>query len=217
MNNLSFMFEKYTKFTPTFRYIKHKFFNKDIKKDHIAHRSFNYEPIIDFYKSNSFHLKNDKYYFPDMNVKATWMNSRYDNEFRVFVSQYNGTLNNNFIIKNYSDYLEVKKNNDYIAWTLLHKNDINHIAIEVNDIYDFVKIIKEDRTIKLNNEENPINVSKDGNLLQASTICDKILYRFSNNEINLVPYTFVEFVQRKNKREGFETSNAKEIFKSTNI
>jgi len=113
--------------------------------------------------------------------------------------------------------LTIKRENDYVAWTLLHNNDINHIAIEVYDIYEVVKKLKEDGTIQFNNEDNPVNVSKDGNLLQASTVADKILYRFPDNELHIVPYAFVEFIQRKNNREGFESGNAAQIFKSTNL
>ena len=43
------------------------------------------------------------------------------------------------------------------------------------------------------------------------------IYKFPDNELHIVPYAFVEFVQRKNNREGFESGNAAQIFKSTNL
>jgi len=212
MNNSASFFHKYVKFTPTFRYIKRELFNNRILIDHIAHRSVNYQHPIDFYNTRLYTLKNDIYNFPHMNVKATWMKS---NCCRVFISQYEGK--ENFKINNFEDYKRIKNENDYVAWTLLHGNDINHVALEVRDIHDIIEKIKRDGTIQLNNENNPIKVSKDGNLLQASTIADKIYYKFPDGEGHLVPYTFVEFVERRNKREGFESENAKEIFKSTNV
>jgi 4-hydroxyphenylpyruvate dioxygenase-like putative hemolysin len=215
MFKLSHLFEKYNKYTPTFRYIVNKFFNNQIKIDHIAHRSFKYKSLINFYTENSFILKKDKYYFPHMNVNATWLKSPFEKEFRVFVSQYDKP--HSFYIKNYEDYIKIKKENDYVAWTLLHNDDINHIAILVDDIYKTIDLIKQDGTIQLNNENNPVTVSRDGNLLQASTVSDKILYRFPDNEFHIVPYAFVEFIQRKNGREGFESMNAAKIFKSTNL
>jgi len=213
--NLSELFKKYVQFTPTFRYITNKFFYNTFKIDHIAHRSFDYKPLVNFYTENSFIKRKDKYDFPNMNVSAIWLQPPYGHEFRVFVSQYEGKQN--YFIKNYEHYLAIKRENDYVAWTLLHNNDINHIAIEVHDIYEVVKKLREDGTIQFNNEDNPVNVSKDGNLLQASTVSDKILYRFPDNELHIVPYAFVEFIQRKNNREGFESGNAAQIFKSTNL
>jgi 4-hydroxyphenylpyruvate dioxygenase-like putative hemolysin len=210
--NLPTLISKYIELTPTFSYIKKKFFNNNIQIDHIAHRSFNYKPLVDFYIRNSFYKMNDIYLFPNMNVTATWLKS---NDYRVFVSQYEGKQQ--FNINTYDDYLQIKLKNDYVAWTLLHQNDINHIAITVTDIQEIINKIKMDGTIQLNNEDQPITISKDGNLLQASTIADKILYKFPDNSSHLVPYSFVEFVERKNGRDGFESANAAQIFKSTNL
>jgi 4-hydroxyphenylpyruvate dioxygenase-like putative hemolysin len=212
MNNSTSLFQKYIKFTPTFRYIKRELFNNKIIIDHIAYRSFNYDPIIQHYKNRLYELKKDIYTFDNINVKATWMKS---NCCRVFISQYEGK--ERFLINSFLDYKEIKSKNDYVAWTLLHGNDINHVALEVRDIYEIIDKINKDGSIELNNKDNPVKVSRDGNLLQASTIADKIHYKFPDGNIHLVPYTFVEFVERRNNREGFESENAREIFKSTNI
>jgi hypothetical protein len=162
--------------------------------------------------NNKFDLKKDKYIFENMNVEATWLKS---NCFRVFLSQYRGL--NNFKINNFEEYKKLQKENDYVAWTLLHKDDINHVAIQVEDIEDIIKRIRQDGTIMLNNENNPIEISRDGKLLQASTVADKISYKFEDGNVHLVPYTFVEFIQRIDGREGFETRNAARIFTSTNL
>ena len=80
-----------------------------------------------------------------------------------------------------------------------------------------IKRIRQDGTVILNNEEDPIEVSRDGKLLQASTVADKISYKFEDGNVHLVPYTFVEFIQRIDGREGFETKNAARIFTSTHL
>lgn len=204
---------KYIKYTPTFRYIKRELFKNYINIDHIAHRSFDYEKLINYYTSKNFTLKKDKYNFEKINVEATWLQA---DCFRVFVSQYKGD-ENKFKIHSFEDYKNIQKENDYVAWTLLHNHDINHLAIQVDDIEDILSKIKQDGTILLNNEKDPIEVSRDGKLLQASTVADKISYKFPNGEVHLVPYTFVEFVQRIGGREGFETKNAAKIFTSTHL
>ena len=136
MNNSASLFHKYIKFTPTFRYIKRELFNNKIIIDHIAHRSLNYDHLIQFYQNRLYTLKNDIYKFPHMNVNATWMKS---DCCRVFISQYEGK--EKFFINNFSDYQKIKNENDYLAWTLLHGNDINHVALEVKDIHNIIERI----------------------------------------------------------------------------
>ena len=213
MSCIKTQLNKYTILTPTFRYIKNTFFKKQfIKIDHIAHRSFDYSCLKSYYQNNNFKLQPEKYRFNNINVEASWLKS---DCFRIFLSEYKGE--NNFHINSYEDYKKIQHQNDYVAWTLLHKHDINHLAISVNDIEEIISKIKQDGTITLNNADNPIQVSSDKKLLQASTIADKITYKFPNGEIHLVPYTFVEFIQRIDNREGFETANATKIFQSTHI
>jgi 4-hydroxyphenylpyruvate dioxygenase-like putative hemolysin len=213
MSRIQSQLNKYTKLTPTFRYIKTTLFkNKHIKIDYIAHRSFDYNVLKSYYQHNNFKLQPEQYRFDNINVEATWLKS---NCYRIFLSEYKGS--NNFSINSYEDYKKIQSYNDYVAWTLLHKDDINHVAITVDDIEEIIAKIKQDGSITLNNEDNPIQVSSDKKLLQASTIADKISYKFPNGEIHLVPYTFVEFIQRKDNREGFETANAATILKSTHL
>ena len=61
---------------------------------------------------------------------------------------------------------------------------------------------------------NDIQVSKDKNLLLFSIMSETIPYKFNIKTVD-VPYTFIEFIQRKNNRVGFETENAEKIFEST--
>ncbi len=204
------MLKKYVCLTPSYRYVKQKYLKNLVKIDHIAHRSFDLSDLKTFYKNQNFKEMHDFYNFPRLNVTATSLKSKC---YRVFLSQFNGI--NNIRIDNFNDYQKYRKINDYVAWTCIHKNDINHVAIEVHDIYEIVRQLQADNTLQLNNPENPIHISKDGNLLQASIVADKINYIFNNGDCQLLPYSFVEFVQRKNNREGFESDNADKIFKST--
>jgi len=221
MNCFSSQFAKYIKLTPTFRYVKKFIFNNKIKIDHVAHRTFNYQHLKIFYCQNNFVVQKEKYFFDNINTSAIWLKSlkpNNNNSLRIFLSQYEGDEQCKDIkVNSYDDYKIIQKGNDYVAWTLLHKNDINHVAIEVEDIEQIIDKVQKDGTIQLNNEYNPIVISQDKKLLQASTVADKILYEFPNGELRLVPYTFVEFIQRKDGREGFETKNATQIFTSTHL
>jgi hypothetical protein len=218
MSCFTSQFNKYVKYTPTFRYVKKYLFNNRVKIDHVAYRSFDYQPLKTYFCQNNFVVQKERYVFENIKTSAIWLKSLNPDCFRIFLSQYDGDEQcKNIKIDSFQDYKTIQKGNDYVAWTLLHKNDINHIAIEVDDIEEIIEKVKIDGTIKLNNEHNPIVKSDDGKLLQASTISDKILYKFPNGDIKIVPYSFVEFIQRKDGREGFETKNATQIFKSTHL
>ena len=89
------------------------------------------------------------------------------------------------------------------------------------------------KNIKLNNSGGVIKKSKDGLLLQSSTIANKVKAKFLNNETFMISGSYVEFAERKlfpefknlpiediepkHRREGFEASNADKIFESTFI
>ena len=211
-NNL---LQKYIRNTPAYPYIIKNYFHYAFI-DHIAHRSFDYSSLISHYERNGFRVQDNTYSFPSMDVEAKWLKyEKNENVYRIFVSQY--MKPNDYKINTYSDYKAIQVENDYIAWTLLHRFDINHIAIVTNDIYDLAAKLKKDTQVKLNQPDDPIKVSKDGKLLQMSTKADTIEYTFPSGEIADVPYTFVEFVQRIDGRDGFESDNALQIFTSTDV
>ena len=235
--NLLEKLTKYYQHTPSFHYITRRFFPKTpLVFDHVAHRSFGYTPILSYYAYLGFKQQPDLYHFPHMNVHAIWLKHPMGQppkadgaypmgqplkadgaypSFRVFLSQYEEPVYQQ--IKSYEDYERIQKQNDYVAWTLLHKDDINHIAIQVPNLDTMVDIIKRDGHLQLNNPTKPIEESADGNLRQASTVADKMVYTFPNGDTREVPYAFVEFVERRNGREGFETKNAAQIFTSTHL
>ena len=82
--------------------------------------------------------------------------------------------------------------------------------------------------IKLNDSGGIIKKSKDGLLLQSSSVANKIAANFEEGK-SLISGSYVEFAERKvlpkfknlkkiksiHRREGFETSNADKIFEST--
>lgn len=200
-------FLKYINRTPSFSYTLSKYVTFPTVVDHIAHRSIDMSALSRYYIENNFYLQKDTYDFPRFNVKARWFKSP---KYRVFLSQYLGTEIP--FINSYRDYENVYAKNQYLAWTLLHGNDINHIAITVKDIERFMETIKRDEKLKLATD---LQVSKDKKLKQFSLQADKIEYKFPDKSTYLVPYCFVEFIERLEDREGFESENADKIFDST--
>lgn len=216
-----------------FKNLAKNMFNNNFKFDHFAYRSFNITPIINHYKSAGYTLENEKYNFPN-NVSAHWLS--HPTQPSLFVSQYDGidadtSLNKlspaerhyiNSVIKgrdtlSYSCFKKLNDHNQYLAWTILFENKINHIAFLVPDIYKTVQEIGiRFPEYKLNNPNNPVQVSGDGELLQFSIKSDPITYMF-NDGPQKVPFSFIEFVERKNGRRGFEGQNAAKIFESTKI
>jgi hypothetical protein len=211
--------------------------------DHIAFRSL-YKGQNKFDMS-IYEKKNEVYHFPEYNVKANEyykINKEVDSKYplRIFSSYYvddekreniknmiSSLENKEFgSVYSYNDYLNIYNWNQYVAWTMVHKDTINHIAYHVDDIERLTyKMIKdgfkfnssqtgESSKKSINSLHNVINVSPDGNLLQSSILSDKKLYQFTDG-YHVIPYTFVEFVERRNGREGFSEMNANNIMHST--
>jgi len=218
----------FLKSSKQFQHLSKKMFNNKYIIDHFAYRSFDMTKIFNnylFYK-----LEKDKYKFNN-NVSGRWL-SKYK-EPSVFVSQYDGiqsdksikntSINldkleyymNNNKVHDYEFYKQVSQHNQYLGWSLLFKNKINHIAFLVDDInHSLYDIENNYKQYKINNPQNPIQISKDKKLLQFSIKSEMVPYSFGSKTVD-VPYTFIEFIQRKNNREGFESENAQNIFNST--
>lgn len=208
-------------------------YNKNILGiDHIAFRSL-YKGMNKF-DTAMYEKKNEIYRFPEYKVKANEYykidkNANAEYPLRIFSSYYAGehqfnsqiskifcALQNNDFgeIYSYDKYLQIYNWNQYVAWTMLHKDTINHIAFQVDDIEKVTNtMIKDGFTFsKMNNKI--LNISPDGDLLQSSHVSIQTLYKFTDGYRN-VPYTFLEFVERRNGREGFSESNANQIMHST--
>jgi hypothetical protein len=196
--------------------------------DHLAIRSLekNYYDSVKFQeivKESKFEKMDDIYEFPKYNVNATWYKQKSAMVPRIFASWHNQDLSKfsveiqNKIVENkeltFNEYLDVYNKNQYVAWTYIFGQDINHVAFEVEDIEHTTEylILKK---YKFNSEGGIYKISKDKNLIQTSIMADEIEYNFSDKK-ERVPYSFVEFVQRKNDRDGFETESANKIFSST--
>jgi len=200
--------------------------------DHIAFRSLykgmnTIDPSI-------YEKKSEVYNFPEYNVKAneyykTNKNAK-DYPLRVFSSHYAGEHHYSSRIRkmihllktnefgemySYDDYLQIYNWNQYMAWTMIHKDAINHIAFQVDDLEKVTNtMIKDGFTFFQQSSGGALNISPDGNLLQSSHVSIKKLYKFTDGYYN-VPYSFLEFVERRNGREGFSESNANQIMHST--
>ena len=204
--------------------------------DHIAFRSL-YKGMNKF-DTTIYKKKPEIYNFPEYNVKA---NEYYkynqlviEYPLRIFSSYYAGdshdigsidkiinvlkNKNSEFRkIYSYHDYLKIYNLNQYVAWTMLHKDTVNHIAFQVDDLQKITNAMMNDDGFTFSKvNDHIINTSPDGNLLQSSHMSIKKLYEFTDGFYD-VPYTFLEFVERRNGREGFSESNANQIMHSTKI
>jgi len=197
--------------------------------DHIAFRSL-YKGMNKF-DTTIYKKKNEIYNFPEYNVKANeyYKYNKLLTEYplRIFSSYYAGKCNDGSIINllknknnefgeiySYQDYLKIYNLNQYLAWTVLHKDTINHIAFQVDDLHKITKSMMDDGFTFSKVNDRIINISPDGNLLQSSHMSIKKLYKFTDGYHD-VPYTFLEFVERQNGREGFSELNANQIMHST--
>jgi hypothetical protein len=197
--------------------------------DHIAFRSL-YKGMNKF-DTTIYEKKNEVYHFPEYSVKANeyYKYNKFTREYplRIFSSYYAGECHDGSILNllknknnefgeiySYHDYLKIFNWNQYVAWTMLHKDTINHIAFQVDDLQKVTNTMMNDGFTFSKVNDQIINTSPDGNLLQSSHMSIKILYKFTDGYHN-VPYTFLEFVERRNGREGFSESNANQIMHST--
>tara|TARA_B100000131_G_C18103879_1_gene607040 strand:+ start:1566 stop:2306 length:741 start_codon:yes stop_codon:yes gene_type:complete len=192
-----------------------------------------------------FNTQDDLYTFKNHNAVAEWWKcivNPYNNEYvnkenkfintpRIFVSRYLGVKNDHNIqntdidleevdwyIKNrdklvpFNLYERLSTHNGYLAWTLLHRENVNHVGLEVINIHSVAEKIC--KLFPLNNPDAPVQVSEDGDLLQFSTKSTIEPFLFLEGYRD-VPHNFLEFVERKNGRDGFSGVNANVVFNST--
>ena len=138
-----------------------------------------------------------------------------------------------------SDYNTLLNESEYAAWALYNRYYLNHYTISVHELpngYDRLEKFNEFLValgIKLNDAGGVIKTSKDGLLLQSSSVAEMITARFEGNDSQEIAGSYVEFAERKilsefsgldpklisskHRRDGFETANADKIFESTFI
>ena len=137
------------------------------------------------------------------------------------------------------DYNELLRESEYAAWVIYNRYYLNHYTISVHELphgYDRLEKFNaflSELDIKLNDAGGVIKTSKDGLLLQSSSVAEMITAAFTGNQTQKIAGSYVEFAERKvleefqdldlglikdkHRRDGFETANADKIFESTFI
>ena len=135
------------------------------------------------------------------------------------------------------DYNLLLKESEYASWVIYNRYYLNHYTISVHELCNEYNTLKkfnnlvEGLGIILNDSGGVIKKSRDGLLLQSSSVANKIKAKFAKNEKKWISGSYVEFAERKvlpefqsvqkeflkqeHRRDGFETSNADKIFEST--
>ena len=137
----------------------------------------------------------------------------------------------------YKDYKKLLSESEYAAWVIYNRYYLNHYTISVHDLKEGYNTISEFNTflesigLVLNDSGGKIKVSRDELLLQSSTVSSMVEANFQEGVKKMIPGSYVEFcerkllpefkhligkqIQRKHRRDGFETGNADKIFEST--
>ena len=130
---------------------------------------------------------------------------------------------------------------EYAAWAIYNRYYLNHFTISVhnlpapfNTIPQFNRLV-EAAGIQLNDSGGKAKTSRDGLLIQSSTVAHMVDATFDDGNGNQVsrkiPGSYVEFAERRplpqfaalaasqirpeHRRDGFEAANADRIFEST--
>lgn len=156
------------------------------------------------------------------------------------IAPYTGMLNSPpWATPKLNDYKKLAAESEYAAWVMLHGFKVNHAAIAVHRLRDFNGGIEELNHVllsagfRLNDKGGQLKISDDGLLLQSSTVADVWQYEFADGQIKSVPGSYIEFTERRvlpeyehlskdqiteyMLRDGFEVSNADNIFESTTV
>ncbi len=140
------------------------------------------------------------------------------------------------------DYQALSEASEYAGWVIYNRYYLNHFTISVHKLpagYSTIEefnVYLEGLGVKLNDSGGKIKISEDGKLIQSSTVAEMVEARFASpdgteSDIHLISGSYVEFaerkvldeykdlppdkIERKHRRDGFETGNADKIFEST--
>jgi hypothetical protein len=135
------------------------------------------------------------------------------------------------------DYELLASESEYAAWTIYNRYYLNHFTIAVHHLKEGYNTIEqfnaflEKHGLILNDAGGKVKQSKDGGLLQSSTVAHMVTAQFADGKEKQIPGSYVEFAERKilepyrglpkeqwlprHRREGFEAANADKIFEST--
>ena len=140
-------------------------------------------------------------------------------------------------LPSWKDYKKLQTVSEYAAWVIYNRYYLNHYTISVHDLMDGYSTIGdfnvflESIGVILNDSGGKIKISKDGLLLQSSSVSQMVEAVFDGGIKKMIPGSYVEFCERKvlpqfkhlslqkikreHRRDGFETGNADKIFEST--
>ena len=138
-------------------------------------------------------------------------------------------------IPSWEDYQALARESEYAAWVIYNRYYLNHFTISVHNLKDGYQTISlfnqflEENGFQLNDSGGKIKTSRDGLLIQSSTVAEMIEAEFSSKKGRQVkkkiPGSYVEFAERRllspegdqhgERRDGFEVGNANRIFEST--
>ena len=136
-----------------------------------------------------------------------------------------------------ADYNSLAEESEYAAWVIHNRYYLNHYTISVHEFSEKFNTIEkfnaflELEGISLNTAGGKIKTSPDGLLKQSSTIAKMVEAEFLEGNKMEIAGSYVEFaerlvlpefqnmksseIQRKHRRDGFESANADKIFEST--
>jgi hypothetical protein len=160
---------------------------------------------------------------------------------------YNGFAVDGFLhqalwrVPTWEDYQRLLQESEFAAWVIYNRYYLNHFTVTVhnlpagyNTVADFNAFL-ERKGFRLNDAGGKVKVSKDGLLLQSSTVAEMVDAYFDDGNGGMVTKrisgSYVEFAERRvlpeyanlsvaelaraHRREGFEVGNADKIFEST--
>lgn len=136
-----------------------------------------------------------------------------------------------------ADYQSLAEESEYAAWVIHNRYYLNHYTLSVHEFSEEFNTIEkfniflESEGISLNTAGGKIKTSPDGLLKQSSTIAKMVEAEFLGGQKMEIAGSYVEFaerlilpefkhlepksIQRKHRRDGFESANADKIFEST--
>ena len=141
----------------------------------------------------------------------------------------------------WDDYQQLLAESEYAAWVVYNRYYLNHYTISVHNLpapYNTLEQFNsflEANGFTLNDSGGKIKTSRDGKLLQSSTVAATVEARFDagprGSETRRISGSYVEFaerrvldqfaglppdqIRREHRRDGFEADSADRIFEST--
>jgi len=133
-----------------------------------------------------------------------------------------------------SDFETLERESEYAAWVIYNRYYLNHFTVSVHNLpagFNTVALFNdflESKGRQLNDAGGKVKTSSDGLLKQSSTVAEMIKAEFSDKKSKMISGSYVEFaerlplepsdaafVDREDRRDGFEAANADKIFEST--